>query len=256
MRTTTRMAALVAALLLGTALSAAAQQQQDHQTHHPQGAQAQTQPAQPPAPTQALPRQPAGPGTGMGMMGQGGMGGMGGMGMGGGPMMGGGMMGPGMMGGGMMGGMALMTGPQHIDGRLAFLRTELKITDPQQRAWDDFAAAMRSAAKSLQTAHASMRSGAADGGAQAGQTARPGPMGQGGMGMMGPGGMGMGGGTMGMMGAGENPVTHLEHHEQVYTARLEALRAVKGPLTALYNALDDTQKRTLAQLRPLYMAMM
>jgi hypothetical protein len=187
---------------------------------------------------------------GMGMMGQGGMGGMGMMGQGG--------MG---MGGGMMGGMALMMGPQHIDGRLAFVRAELKITDAQQKAWDDFAAAMRAAANTLQTAHASMRSGAADTAAQPGQTVRPGPMGQGGMGMggmgmMGQGGMGMGGGMMGMMGAVENPVAHLEHHEQVYTARLEALRTVKRPLTALYNALDDSQKRTLAQLRPLYMAMM
>ena len=240
----THMIALAAALLLGTALPTMAQQQQDHQTHHPQGAQAQTAPAQPQAPSQALPRQPSGPGMGMGMMGQGGMG-----------MGGGSMMGPGMMGG-MMGGVAMMMGPQHIDGRLAFLRAELKITDAQRKAWDDFAAAMQTAAKSLQAAHAAMHSGAADTSGQAGQPARPAPMGQGGMGMGGMGGMGMGGGMMGMMGGTENPVTHLEHHEQVYAARLEALRGVKGPLAALYNALDDAQKRTLAQLRPLYMAMM
>lgn len=236
--------AAMAALLLATPLPAVGQQQ-DHQIHHPQGAQAQAAPAQPQTPSQALPRQSGGPGMGMGMMGQGG-----GMGMGG-PMMG-----SGMMGGGMMRGMAMMMGPERVEGRLAFLRAELNVTDAQQKAWNDFAAAMRSAAKSLQTAHAAMHSGAVDT-AQPGQAPRPGAMGQGGMGMMGQGGMGsMSGGMMGMMAAGENPLTHLEHHEQIYAARIEAIRAVKGPLTALYNVLDDTQKQTLAQLRPLYMAMM
>jgi hypothetical protein len=234
MRITTRLSALAAALLLGTAAPAGAQQLQDHQAHHPPGTQAQAEPAQPQAPSQAMPRQPGGPGAGMGMggmgmMGPGGMGmgmmGQGGMGMGG-PMMGPGMMG--MMGGGMMG------GPERIEGRLAFLRTELKITEAQQKAWDDFAQAMRSAAKQLQAAQAPMP-GAAAGAA--------GPSGQ-----MGPRGM------MGMM--GDDPVAHLEHHEQVYTARLEALRVVKEPTKALYNALDEAQKRTFAQLRPLYMAMM
>lgn len=253
MKTTTCRIALAAALLLGTALPIAAQQQQDHQTHHPQDTQAQAAPAQPQAPAPALPRQPgaAQAGPGIGMMGQGG--GMGMMGQGG----MGGMMGPGMMGGMMRGMAGMMIGPEHIDGRLAFLRTELKITDAQQKAWDDFAAAMRSAAKNLQSAHASMHSGAADTSTQSSQTARPAPMGQGGMGMGGMGMMGQGGtGMMGMMGAAENPVVHLEHHEKIYAARLEALRAVKGPLAALYNALDQAQKQTMTELRPLYMAMM
>lgn len=56
-----------------------------------------------------------------------------------------GMMGPSMCGPGMVG----MGTIEHIDGWLAFLRTELKITDAQTKAWDQFADAMRTNAKTL-----------------------------------------------------------------------------------------------------------
>lgn len=87
-----------------------------------------------------------GQGGGYGMMGQGGGYGM--MGQGGGYGMTGGGPGYGMMGAGrgMMGG-AMMV--DHVEGRLAFLKTELKITAAQMPKWDKFADAMRAAAKSM-----------------------------------------------------------------------------------------------------------
>lgn len=61
-----------------------------------------------------------------------------------GPMMNQGMMGRGMM---MDRGMMPMMGmnpAEHIEGRLAFLKTELKITDAQMAQWNAFADALRS----------------------------------------------------------------------------------------------------------------
>lgn len=156
------------------------------EAHHPgTAATAQAQPATPtPAPGQMpmqpgqqgqmpmqpgqMPMQPGqqgqgmmGPGMmgqgGMGMMGQGGMmgGGMGMMGSGmmgpgmmGGGMMGSGMMGQGMMGGGMMGGGA-MHGTARIEGRLAFVKAELAVTNAQEKVWGDFANAVRNEAKAM-----------------------------------------------------------------------------------------------------------
>jgi hypothetical protein len=101
----------------------------------------------------------AGPGM-MGPCGDGMTGGPGMMGMMGGPgmmdMMGGsgmmGMMGgPGMMG--MMGG----RGGEHVEGRLAFLKTELKITDAQAPQWTAFAEVVRANAKAMSGTHQSMR---------------------------------------------------------------------------------------------------
>jgi len=49
------------------------------------------------------------------------------------------------------GGMAMMPG-QHIEGRIAFLKTELGITEAQLPQWNAFADAMREGAKSMQAA--------------------------------------------------------------------------------------------------------
>ena len=74
----------------------------------------------------------------MGMMGQNDMRGMMGM--------------PGMMGQGMMiGGM----GPQ-IEGRLAYLKAELGITEPQAAAWKQYEDAVRSRASAMQSARQDM----------------------------------------------------------------------------------------------------
>src|SRR5215471_12137060 len=75
-----------------------------------------------------------------------------------------GMQGPGMQGGAMAGAggmpmMRMMTGQEgmggtgmmagHVEGRLAFLKTELKITDSQLSLWNAVADAIRANAKSM-----------------------------------------------------------------------------------------------------------
>ena len=52
-----------------------------------------------------------------------------------------------MMGQDGMGGMAMMAG--HVEGRLAFLKTELKITDAQLPLWNAVADAIRANAKTM-----------------------------------------------------------------------------------------------------------
>jgi LTXXQ motif family protein len=143
--------ALAAALLLATAGSLSqAQSPADHEKHHPDQKEAPA--AKPPAPSK-----------GHGMGGSSGMQGMNG---------GGGMMN--MMGGkmpmmemmqmmGMMrqsgGGMGMAT-IDRVEGRIAFLRAELKITDAQNAAWNAFADAMRTNAKSLGEVRSTMMAGA------------------------------------------------------------------------------------------------
>jgi gamma-glutamyl phosphate reductase len=47
-----------------------------------------------------------------------------------------------------------------VEGRIAFLRTELKITDAQSGAWNTFADALRANAKNLGEVRSSMMAGA------------------------------------------------------------------------------------------------
>lgn len=70
----------------------------------------------------------------------------------GGPM-GGPMMGGPMMGGPMMGGMCPMGGPDFAEGRLAFIKAELGITDKQQAAFDAFAKVVKSHAEGRDERH-------------------------------------------------------------------------------------------------------
>jgi LTXXQ motif family protein len=125
------------------------------------------------------------------------------------PMMG--MMGP---GGGMM--MRMMQG--HVEGRLAFLKTELKITDAQLPLWNAVAEAIRANAKS-------------------------------GMGMM----EEMAGG---MMGQGANLPDRFAAREKMMAARLDALRRLKSAVDPLYAALSDDQKKTADELLMSPMGMM
>jgi LTXXQ motif family protein len=77
-----------------------------------------------------------------------------------------GMMGPDgssmpMMQGGSHGGMGRMMGmAQHVEGRIAFLRTELKITDDQAPQWNAFAEALRANARRMTEMHGMMGQGA------------------------------------------------------------------------------------------------
>jgi hypothetical protein len=192
--------ALVLAMAIAGAApgKAAVQGGDDHAAHHLAGdqtAQAAPQPA-PAAPPPAMAR----PG---GMMMQGGMGGM----M---PMMQGGMGGP---GGGMPGMAAMRRGamvPFHrIEGRLAFVRAELGITDAQVPAWDAFAHAARTQAGRLRDAVASAMQGA-DQPVTAPQFA--------------------------------------DRRIALLSAQLEAMRAVSAALGPLYAALSDEQKRAADEL--------
>lgn len=179
-----------AALLAATPFASYAQSQpnDDHSAHHPDQAQAA----------------PAAPG-GMDMKG----GAAGGM-------MGGGMMGGDMgrmmammhgfmMDGAMMGGMPL----RHVEGRLAFLKTELKITPAQEPQWTKFADVVRATAKGAQGAMKPMM--------QAGAQAPTAP-------------------------------EVLARHEKMLSTRLEAARALKGAFDPLYASLSDEQKKIADEL--------
>jgi len=168
----------------------------DHNAHHP--AQAQ---AAPPAPGGMDMKGGAGPGKmgGMDMKGGGGAGMMGGdMGR----MMA--MMHGGMMQGGMMGGMPL----KHVEGRLAFLKAELKITPAQEPQWTKFADTVRGTVKSEQGAMPMKQSGA-----------QP-----------------------------STAPDLLGRYEKALTSRLETVRALKGAFEPLYNSLSDEQKKAADEL--------
>jgi hypothetical protein len=134
---------IAAGLLSASSMLAHAEDPQDHDAHHPNAA---SQPAPQP--------QPRGMGQGMmgqGMMSQGGMAASNSM-MGGGGMPMAGMMQM-MMGSSGMGGMATI---DRIEGRIAFLKTELKITDQQADTWNAFAEILRSNARKLGELRAAM----------------------------------------------------------------------------------------------------
>lgn len=138
-----RNAALAIAVL--AAAPAFAQTAQEHEAHHPQSEAAA--PTQPAVPTGT--QEPGVPGAGMMGPGAGGPGMMGSGGMMGGDRMGnmGRMMGMSMMGAGMR------PGAEHIEGRLAFLKAELKITEAQTADWNAFADAVRANAKAMADTH-------------------------------------------------------------------------------------------------------
>ena len=153
------------------------------------------------------------------------------------------MMGPGygmggygmMMGGGMpMMGMPMMgmSGGQHVDGRLAFLKTELKITAAQEDAWKAYADAFRANAGRMNALMQEMM---------------PNFM----AGNMGGNMMGQGQG-MGMMNqAGAKPLTvpeRLDLAERHMAAHVEMLAKMKEPTLKLYESLGAEQKKVADQL--------
>jgi LTXXQ motif family protein len=170
--------AVVLALAAGPALA----QQQEREQHHPEEA--------PPAAGMRGPGMPGGMMPGAGSM----------------PMMG--MMRM-MMGEDGMSGMPMMTVMAgHVEGRLAFLKTELKITDAQLPLWNAVADAIRGDAKTM-------------------------------------GGMTQA--TTGSAQAATLP-DRLAARERMMTARLEALRKFKAAADPLYAALSDEQKKTADEL--------
>ena len=112
-----------------------------------------------------------------------------------------------MMGQDGMGGMPMMMAG-HVEGRLAFLKTELKITEAQLPLWNAVADAIRANAK--------------------------------GMGVMSEGMMGSTQGT--------TLPDKLALREKIMTQHLEALRKFKATVDPLYAALSDEQKKTADEL--------
>jgi hypothetical protein len=110
------------------------------------------------------------------------------------------MMGQGMTGMGMI---------DRVEGRIAFLRAELKITDAQANAWNSFADALRANAQKLAAVRPAMM---------------PAP------------------------GAQQTLTAGLDAQERWLTARLEGLRAIKAAFAPLYGTFSDEQKRTATEL--------
>ncbi len=214
MKRLTMAAALTAAALATPAWS---QSPAEHNAHHPSDT----------TKSEAVPANPAPPASQPGMSApQGGMGNM--------PMMGmmtdmknmmsrmsmmksaGMMQEMGMMGRGMGG----MTTIDRIEGRIAFLRTELKVTDAQAGVWNGFADALRANAKKLAEVRASMKSGV--GGAQA---------------------------------QASTLADRLDLQEKWLLARLDGTRLMKSAFAKLNEALSDDQKKTALDLLAPHMGM-
>ena len=118
-----------------------------------------------------------------------------------------GMMGHGMMGqGGMWGHQGGMSAV--VDGRLAYLKDELKITDAQTEAWNGYAEAVKGRATVMQGMRASMMEAMQKGGA----------------------------------------VERMDVRIAGMDAMLESMKAVKPAIVKLYSALTPEQKKAADQL--------
>jgi len=117
-------------------------------------------------------------------------------------------------------GMDGMATIDRIEGRIAFLRTELKITDTQADAWNAFADALRANAKKLDQLRASMMPKSGDAQQQAPTMA-----------------------------------DRLDQQEQWLLARLEGIRTMKAAFTKLSETLSDEQKKTANDLLAPHMGM-
>lgn len=122
--------------------------------------------------------------------------------------------GPGMMGQrgpGMMGwGADQML--DRIDGRLAYLKAELKITEAQTAAWDELAAVVRATAEGHNDLMRDMMNQFRDGGVD-----KPLP-------------------------------ERLAYHETHLAARLEQVKEIRAAADKLYGVLDDEQKKSADEI--------
>ena len=98
--------------------------------------------------------------------------------------------------------------PSFAEGRVAFLKAELAITDAQKDLWDAYAGALRVNLQSMHDMRTSMKTPMAD----------------------------------------MTPVERLEMHLTAMGGRVKALQAVKPALAALYTALAPDQKKRADEL--------
>jgi hypothetical protein len=121
-----------------------------------------------------------------------------------------------------MGMMQMMMGQNgmagHVEGRIAFLKAELKITDAQKLLWNTVADAMRANAKGM----SGMPSG------------------------------------MPVMGSAATLPDKLAMHEKMMAAHLDGLRKLKAAVEPLYASFNADQKKTADELMvgPMGMGMM
>ena len=106
-----------------------------------------------------------------------------------------------------------------LEGRIAFLRTELKITDGQNAVWNAFAEALRANAKGLGEVRSSLMAA-----------------------MAGPG--------------QQSLVERFDLQEKWLAARLNGARAIKAALANLIGALSDDQRKAADELLAPHMGMM
>lgn len=144
------------------------------------------------------------------------------------------MMGHGGMGQGMstcdhMPMMGRMQFGQHVEGRIAFLKAELKITDPQTAQWNAYAEALRANANRMQAFGSEMMS----------------------KGMMNHGLM-----SQGQAGKPPSVPEYLALAERHMAAHMEMLAEIKGPLMGLYGVLTEEQKHLADELLMGHMGMM
>ena len=90
-----------------------------------------------------------------------------------------------------------------LEGRIAFLRTELHITDAQASAWESFANTLRTGRDHLDAARAALQDGA----------------------------------------TAIDPMARLESYENHLKARTEAVHMTRMAFNTLFGQLDDAQKR-------------
>ena len=126
------------------------------------------------------------------------------------------MMGPGsgmpmMFGPGRMGMMGMA---EHVEGRIAFLKTELKITEAQMSQWNAFSDALRENARRMREMLSTM----------------------------------MQDGKAGQDSASLNAPDRLDRMEKMMTSMLEAIKATRAALSPLYAVLTDEQKKVADQL--------
>jgi recombinational DNA repair ATPase RecF len=105
---------------------------------------------------------------------------------------------------------------EHVEGRVAFLKAELKITDAQLPQWNGFAQVVRDNATAMQ---------------------------------------GMQGGMMAMNQAATLP-DKLAAREKMMSARIEAVRNLKAAAEPLYAALSADQRKTADEIMVSPMGMM
>jgi hypothetical protein len=96
----------------------------------------------------------------------------------------------------------------HVEGRIAFLKTELKITDAQTTQWNAFADALRANARTMMRMHSEMKGSP---------------------------------GTADMMSA--TALDRLDRMQKHMSASLDALKTMDAALRPLYAVLSDEQKK-------------